>query len=66
MGFMMRWNTGTAIAKDPAVREAFQRNWHRANRWHMACYALAVEKMYMMEMPTMDAKGLMRTTLMGG
>jgi hypothetical protein len=65
-GFMNRWNMSAAASKRTDVRDAFVRNWHRANRWHEAFYALAVEKGFMMPLPTMDIKGLMRTTTMGG
>jgi hypothetical protein len=64
-GFMNHWNMGTMVSKRTDVREAFRRNWHRANRWNEAYYDLAVEKGYLMPLPTMDAKGLMRTTVMG-
>lgn len=37
-----------------------------ANRWHIAFYSLAVDKGYVMPLPTMDAAGLLRTATMGG
>ncbi len=57
---------GAAVSKRTDVREAFRRNWHRANRWNVAYYDLAVDKGFLMPMPTMDAKGLIRTAMMGG
>lgn len=42
------------------------RNYHRANRWHVTFHEIAVEEKFMMPLPAMDAKGLMRTTMMGG
>lgn len=65
-GFMHHWNIGAMASKRTDVREAFRRNWHRANRWNEAFYDLAVEKGFLMPMPTMDVKGMMRTTMMGG
>lgn len=65
-GFMNHWNTGAAMSKRTDVREAFRRNWHRANRWNVAYYDMAVDKKYMMPLPTMDAKGMARTVMMGG
>ena len=62
---MNHWNTGAAMSNRTDVCEAFHRNWHRANRWNVAYYDLAVQKGFMMPLPTMDAKGMMRTTMMG-
>ena len=42
------------------------RNWHRANRWNVALSALAVEEKFLMPLPTMDAAGMMRITVMEG
>lgn len=64
-GFMTRWNIGTASSKRTDVRDAFVRNWHRANRWHLTFYDLAVEKGFVMPLPTMDAAGMMRAAVMG-
>ncbi len=64
--FMTLWNNFAAMSQNADVRAAFLRNYHRADRWHVACHQMAVEKGHMMPMPTMDAKGLLRTTMMGG
>lgn len=63
--FMTLWNNFAAMSQNADVRAAFLRNYHRANRWHVAYHGMAVEKGHMMPMPTMDAKGLLRTTMMG-
>lgn len=47
-GFMHRWNQGAAMSHRADVRDAFVRNWHRANRWHLASIAMA-EKMQFIE-----------------
>ncbi|WP_158633665.1 DUF3231 family protein [Tautonia sociabilis] len=65
-GFMNHWTQGAGASMRTDIRDAFVRNWHRANRWNVAFYSLAVKKGFMMPLPTMDAKGLMRTTVMGG
>ncbi|MDT7531205.1 DUF3231 family protein [Sphingopyxis sp. SE2] len=65
-GFMTLWNNFAAMSQRTDVRDAFIRNYHRANRWHVAFNEMAIEKGHMMPLPTMDAKGLMRTTVMGG
>lgn len=64
-GFMNHWNMG-AMSIRTDVRDAFVRNWHRANRWNVAFFASAVKKGLFMPMPTMDTKGLVRTAVMGG
>lgn len=64
--FMVLWNNFAAMSERTDVCDAFIRNYHRANRWHVAYHKIAVEKSHMMPMPTMDAKGLLRTTTMGG
>ncbi len=47
-GFMNRWNQGSALSHKADVRDAFVRNWHRANRWHLAALAMA-EQMRLLE-----------------
>ncbi len=47
-GFMNRWNQGSALNHKADVRDAFVRNWHRANRWHLAALAMA-EQMRLLE-----------------
>jgi hypothetical protein len=39
---------GAAASQRTDVRNAFARNWHRANRWNVALSALAVEKKFLM------------------
>ncbi len=46
--FMNRWNEGARHSHRAEVRDAFVRNWHRANRWHLASIAMA-EKMQFIE-----------------
>ncbi|MDP9312138.1 MAG: hypothetical protein M3R24_14845 [Chloroflexota bacterium] len=46
--FMNRWNEGARHSHRAEVRDAFVRNWHRANRWHLAAIAMA-EKMQFIE-----------------
>jgi hypothetical protein len=65
-GFMVLWNTFAAMTQNTDVRAAFVRAWHRAERWHVTYHELAVRKGHMMPMPSMDAKGMMRTVMMGG
>ncbi|KGB55092.1 hypothetical protein FG91_01502 [Sphingopyxis sp. LC81] len=65
-GFMVLWNTFAAMSQNTEVRAAFVRAWHRAERWHVAYHQIAVNKGHMMPMPNMDAKGMMRTVMMGG
>lgn len=56
--FMNLWNTGAIMSQRTDVRDAFIRNYHRANRWHMAFYNLAVQKGHLEPLPNVDAKGL--------
>ncbi|TFB18526.1 DUF3231 family protein [Filobacillus milosensis] len=44
LGFMNLWNMGASHSFRTEVREAFLRNYHRANRWHLAFHAMS-EKM---------------------
>jgi hypothetical protein len=46
--FMNRWNRGATMSHRAEVRDAFLRNYHRANRWHLAAIAMA-EKMQFLE-----------------
>lgn len=46
--FMHRWNQGAIMSHRAEVRDAFIRNYHRANRWHLAATAMA-EKMQFIE-----------------
>jgi hypothetical protein len=47
-GFMNRWNMGARHSHRAEVRDAFLRNYHRANRWHLAAIAMA-EQMQLIE-----------------
>lgn len=47
-GFMNRWNHSAAMSHEAEVRDAFIRNYHRANRWHLAAIQMA-EKMQFIE-----------------
>jgi lipopolysaccharide biosynthesis glycosyltransferase len=40
-GFMNLWNMGANHSYRAEVRDAFLRNYHRANRWHLAFHAMA-------------------------
>jgi hypothetical protein len=46
--FMNRWNRGATLSHRADVRDAFIRNYHRANRWHLAAIVMA-EKMQFIE-----------------
>lgn len=46
--FMHRWNHGATLSHRAEVRDAFLRNYHRANRWHLAAIAMA-ERMQFIE-----------------
>ena len=48
--FMNRWNHGAVLSHRADVRDAFLRNYHRANRWHLAAIVMA-EKMQFLEAP---------------
>jgi hypothetical protein len=39
--FMNRWIEGARLSPRADVRDAFLRNYHRANRWHHAAQAMA-------------------------
>lgn len=44
--FMNRWNEGARLSHRAEVRDAFVRNWHRANRWHLAAIAMAQQMQF--------------------
>lgn len=44
--FMNRWNQGAALSHRADVRDAFIRNYHRANRWHLAAVAMALKMQF--------------------
>jgi hypothetical protein len=50
-GFMQLWNMGAINSQRTDMRDAFIQNFHRANRWHVACYDLAVSKGYLEKLP---------------
>jgi hypothetical protein len=56
-GFMTLWQNFAAMSQRTDVRDAFIRNFHRANRWHVVFHEMAVAKGHMSALPTMDAKG---------
>ncbi|MBB4517475.1 hypothetical protein [Paraburkholderia fungorum] len=50
--FMLLWNTGAMMSELTDVRDAFLRNYHRANRWQVVFHEMAVEKKFLMPLPT--------------
>jgi hypothetical protein len=50
--FMELWHTGAMGSERTDVRDAFIRNYHRANRWHVAYHAIAVAKGFLRNLPT--------------
>lgn len=63
--FMLLWNTGATMSERTDVRDAFIRNYHRANRWQVAFHEIALEKGFLTPLPTMDAKGMIRAAVGG-
>ncbi len=51
---MELWNTGAFMSQRTDVGDAFLRNYHRANRWHVAFYDMAVEKGYLTPLPNIE------------
>lgn len=49
--FMHRWNQGAAMSHRAEVRDAFVRNYHRANRWHLAASAMALKMQFIQPEP---------------
>ncbi len=49
--FMNRWNEGARHGHRAEVRDAFLRNWHRANRWHLAAIAVAEQMQFIEPQP---------------
>lgn len=58
--FMTLWQNFAAMSQRTDVRDAFIRNFHRANRWHVAFHEIALEKGYMQSFPTIDPKGVVQ------
>lgn len=48
---MELWNTGIMLSHRADLSDAFIHNFHRANRWHLASYAMAVEKGFIAPQP---------------
>lgn len=46
--FMNRWNEGARLSHRADLRDAFLRNYNRANRWHLAAIQMA-EKMQLVQ-----------------
>lgn len=53
---MNRWNQGAALSDRADVRDAFLRNWHRANRWHLASIAMAQEMKFIQPRPQVQTR----------
>jgi hypothetical protein len=49
--FMNRWNMGARHSHRADVRDAFLRNYHRANRWHLAAIAMAEQMQFIEPQP---------------
>lgn len=49
--FMNRWNEGARLSQRAEVREAFFRNYNRAERWHLAAIAMAEAMQFMEPQP---------------
>lgn len=49
--FMERWNRGASMSHRAEVRDAFIRNYHRANRWHLATIAMAEKMQFIQPQP---------------
>lgn len=54
--FMNRWNQGAALSHRADIRDAFIRNYHRANRWHLAAIKMAEKMQFIEAMPIIEAK----------
>lgn len=50
-GFMNLWNKLGTMTHDADLRDAFVRNWHRANRWHLATMAMAEKMEFLQPFP---------------
>ncbi len=50
-GFMNLWNKLGTMTYDADLRDAFMRNYHRANRWHLATAAMAKKMQFLEEYP---------------
>jgi hypothetical protein len=54
MGFMNLWNTAAAHSYRADVRDAFIRNYHRANRWHLTFHAMAEQIGFIQPQPEIE------------
>lgn len=54
-GFMNLWNKLGTMTHDADLRDAFLRNYHRANRWHLATLAIAKKMQFLEEYPEIRA-----------
>ncbi|GAA0738360.1 DUF3231 family protein [Sphingobium sp. SA2] len=50
-GFMTLWDNFAIMSQRTDVRDAFIRNYHRANRWHVAIYEMALESGHLKPLP---------------
>ncbi|MBA9079082.1 hypothetical protein [Rufibacter quisquiliarum] len=55
-GFMNRWNQGAVLSHRSEVRDAFIRNYHRANRWHLAAIVMAGKMQFIEPQPEIQAQ----------
>lgn len=53
--FMNRWNEGARHSHRAEIRDAFLRNYHRANRWHLALIAMAEQMQFLEPQPEITA-----------
>jgi len=53
--FMYRWNQGAVLSHRAELRDAFIRNYHRANRWHLAAIAMAEQMQFIEPQPQIIA-----------
>jgi hypothetical protein len=56
--FMNLWNSYAIMCQRTEVRDAFIRNYHRANRWHVAFHELAMKYNFMPAKPIVEASDL--------
>lgn len=53
--FMNRWNQGAIMSHQADIRDAFIRNYHRANRWHLAAIVMAEQMQFIQPQPKITA-----------
>lgn len=54
--FMERWNRVASLSHRAEVRDAFFRNYHRANRWHLAAIAMAEKMQFIQPQPEISVR----------